>query len=87
MKNSIYFVILCAFWALFLSGCSMVPNDEDIINWSVLENEIFWNNLDNEIVENIESEDEIIDSDIENEDNNIEEGDGESVEVEIQQVE
>ena len=29
----------------FLPGCSMVPNDEDIINWSVLENEIFWDGL------------------------------------------
>ena len=35
------FLALFVFWFLFLSGCSMLPNDEDIINWSVLENEIF----------------------------------------------
>lgn len=66
----------------------MVPDDEDIINWSVLENEIFWNDLDDEIVDNIELEEEIMDTDTGNEDNNnIIEEDDESVEVEIQQAE
>ena len=88
MKKSIFFVVLWAFWVLFLSGCSMVPDDEDIINWSVLENEIFWNNLDDEIVENTEPEEEIINVDAKNEDNNsVEEDTDESVEVEIQQTE
>ena len=84
-----YAVIWMLFFALLMiAWCSMVPSDEEIIEGSVLENEIFWNNLDDEIVESIESEDEIINIDTEDKDDNYNEEDAdESVEVEIQQLE
>lgn len=36
------------------SWCSMVPDDDEIIKGSVLENEIFWNDLDDEWMTNEE---------------------------------
>lgn len=48
MGKRVFVVWIFVFCMSVLYGCSMVPNDEEIINGSVLENEIFWNNLDDE---------------------------------------
>jgi len=48
MKNSLLWLIFLAFFMLFLAWCSMMPDDEEIVRWSVLENEIFWDELNNE---------------------------------------
>ena len=48
MKNSLLWLIFLAFFMFFLAWCSMMPDDEEIVRWSVLENEIFWDELNNE---------------------------------------
>jgi len=78
----------------FLAWCSMMPDDEEIVRWSVLENEIFWDELNNEeLIINNEEWDENIqnDDELDNEEliiNNEEwdenyEGEDENVEVQI----
>lgn len=88
MKRSLFYVFLSAFVLLLFSWCSMMPDDEEIIKWSILENEIFWNNLDDEVIENVEVDDENESSDIENQnEDDIEEDSSELIELEIQWVE
>ena len=80
MKNSLLFIVLFAFWIVFLTGCSMMPDDEEIIKWSILENEIFWEefldevsndeNLNDDEIENVENDDELVENDEDNEEDN-----------------
>lgn len=44
--------MLVIVFVVSFSWCSMVPDDDEIIKGSVLENEIFWNNLDDEWMNN-----------------------------------
>ena len=42
MKRFLFYAFLSVFLLLLFSWCSMMPDDEEIIRWSILENEIFW---------------------------------------------
>lgn len=87
-------IIVCVFLAwivAFLSGCSMMPNDEEIINWSVSELEVIrvdeWM-VNNEWVDWQDLQEEI---DEENqwwieEEENIGENEDENVNVEFEVV-
>lgn len=66
MKKSISFAILWICVALLLSGCSMMPDDEEIIKWSILENEIFWEEFSDEVLD----DEDIIGDETENVQNN-----------------
>ncbi len=51
---------ILAIWLTILSWCSMMPDDDEIIKWSVLENEIFWDELvDDGLDENAEWENDV----------------------------
>lgn len=47
-------------FVVLFSWCTMIPSDEEIIKWSILENEIFWDKLsdDNLNVEELLDENE-----------------------------
>lgn len=82
MKKSLFVAFLSAFSLAFFAGCSMMPDDEEIIKWSILENEIFWEefldevsddeNLSEDEIENIQNDDELIENDEDNEEWNTE---------------
>ena len=60
-----FWVALSAFLITFLPWCSMLPDDEDIIKWSVSENEIFWDESFNDGLDGNESEkQEIVEDEI-----------------------
>ena len=82
MRKTVCFAFLCICGTLFFSGCSMMPDDEEIIKWSILENEIFWEELvDEELndenfaddaVEDIQNDGEFAENDEKNEEWNTE---------------
>lgn len=45
MKNSFLSIILSISILFLFAWCSMMPNDEEIIRWSILDTEIFWEEL------------------------------------------
>lgn len=47
-----FFLLFCVTCVVFLTWCSMVPTDEEIINWSVVDSEIFWNELIDDWLDN-----------------------------------
>jgi hypothetical protein len=52
MKKSLFVAFLSVFSLAFFAGCSMMPNDEEIINGSVNETEVInEERLVNEVVE------------------------------------
>lgn len=63
---------LLAFWFVFFAWCSMMPDDDEIIKWSILENEIFWEEFSDEVLddediigdetENVQNNDEFIEN-------------------------
>ena len=65
-------MVLLVFWFVFLAWCSMMPDDEEIIKWSILENEIFWEEFLDEVsndeiligdeVENVQNNDELVEN-------------------------
>lgn len=89
MKINSIFVILLAFWYAFLAWCSMMPDDEEIIKWSILENEIFWEEFSDEVLnaeeligdetENVQNNDELVE--------NVEEEEDGSTEIQVEVAE
>lgn len=87
MGKRVFVLGSCLSCTIFLFGCSMMPNDEEIINWSITESEIF----DEETILKVEDNQEInenfddinqewIEEDWENEDD---EGNNVDVEFEV----
>ena len=82
-------MILLAFWFVFFAWCSMMPDDEEIIKWSILENEIFWEEFSDEVLddeeligdetENVQNNDELVE--------NVEEEEDGSTEIQVETAE
>ena len=53
MKKTILLSVLSVVLLSF-TGCSMMPDDEEIVRWSIMENEIFDDEEWNEIINNEE---------------------------------
>ena len=47
MKKSI-FLFGCFVFLSFLVGCSMMPSDDEILEWAIMENEILWDDFADE---------------------------------------
>lgn len=66
----------------------MMPDDEEIIKWSILENEIFWE----EFVDEISNDENLIDDEAENIQNdvsveNTEDDEGWDIEIQVEVAE
>lgn len=82
MRKTVCFAFLCICGTLFFAWCSMMPDDEEIIKWSILENEIFWEEFSDEVLnaeeligdetENVQNNDELVENVEEEEDWNSE---------------
>ena len=76
MGKEIFVTWIFVFCTIFLYGCSMMPDDEEIIRWSILESEMFWEefldeipddeNLIDDEIENIQNDDELVENDEDN---------------------
>lgn len=74
-----------AFWTLILQWCSMLPNDEEIINWSVSESEIFSEDdfFDEVSIQEVNEDFDDVNQEWNDEDNNENEENNVDVEFEV----
>lgn len=88
MRENVFLFVISLFFAVLCSWCTMMPSDEEIIDWSILENEIFWDEL---IDDGLDRDEGQLDLSEESFNENIQQGEsndtGESNEDEYVQVE